>query len=294
MPDSTPRLTLSVGEALAAECQLNTISTSPRLDIQLLLMHTMGQTRSWLLTHNDQRLTAAELEQFQILLSRRKTGEPVAYLLGTQGFWDMDLMVSSDTLIPRPETELLIELLLEALPAGEAIKLIDLGTGTGAIALAVARERPTWQIHATDRHAAALRVAQHNLHDWSPGNVQLIQAHWLAAFGPASYDVIVANPPYLREDDPHLPNLQFEPSTALVANNNGYGDLQHIINGARRCLKPHGLLLMEHGFDQQSALLSTLQQAGFTDLQPFADLNHQPRAILARLAHPTLLEETLS
>ena len=294
MPDSTLRLTPSVGEALACECQLNAISTSPRLDIQLLLMHAMGQTRSWLLTHDDQPLTAAELEQFQILLSRRAAGEPVAYLLGTQGFWDMDLMVNSGTLIPRPETELLIELLLETLPAGEAIKLIDLGTGTGAIALAVARERPAWQVHATDRHAAALRVAQHNLHNWSPGNVQLIQAHWLAAFGPASFDVIVANPPYIREDDPHLPNLQFEPSTALVANNNGYGDLQQIINGARRCLKPHGLLLLEHGFDQQSALLATLQQAGFTDLQSFADLNHRPRAILARLAHPALLEETLS
>lgn len=288
MPDSTPLRTPRVGDALVCQRRLNTISTSPGLDCQLLLMHAMGKTRSWLLTHDDQRLRPAESDLFQSLLSRREAGEPIAYLLGTQGFWDMDLQVSPATLIPRPETELLVDILLEALPERQPLKLVDLGTGTGAIALALARERPAWQIHATDRLAATLAIAQANVRRWSPANVQLVQAHWLTSFGSASVDVIVANPPYIRPDDPHLTDLKFEPSTALVAGNGGLEDLQQIISGARRCLKPNGLLLLEHGFDQQETLLVTLQQQGFIELQPFADLNHQPRAILARRANPEL------
>jgi release factor glutamine methyltransferase len=244
MPNSAPLPALSVGDALACQQRLNATSTSPKLDCQLLLMYAMGQSRSWLLTHDEQRLTPAEADLFRWLLNRRAAGEPIAYLLGTQGFWDMDLLVSPATLIPRPETELLVEILLQALPASQPIKLVDLGTGTGAIALALARERPAWQIHATDRHAATLRVAQDNIRRWSPDNVLLVRAHWLAAFGSTSFDVIVANPPYICPGDPHLPNLKFEPETALVADGGGLGDLQQIINAARRCLMPNGLLLL--------------------------------------------------
>jgi release factor glutamine methyltransferase len=288
MPNSARLPPKSVGDALICQRRLINVSSSPRLDCELLLMHAMSQTRSWLLTHDDQQLTPAEADLFGSLLSRREAGEPIAYLLGTQGFWDMDLLVSPATLIPRPETELLVDILLEALPPTQQLKLVDLGTGTGAIALALARERPVWQIHATDRHAATLSIAANNIRRWSPGKVLLVQADWLAAFGPASFDVIVANPPYIHPDDPHLPDLKFEPSTALVADKEGLGDLQQIIAAARRCLKPNGLLLMEHGFDQQETLMMTLQQHGFVGIQPFADLNHQPRAVLARLEKPEL------
>ena len=283
MPNSASLPTPTVGEALACQHRLNTISTSPKLDCQLLLMSAMDQTRSWLMTHDDQQLTLAETDLFQSLLVRREAGEPIAYLLGTQGFWDMDLLVSPATLIPRPETELLVDILLDALPASQPIELVDLGTGTGAIALALARERPAWRIYATDRHAATLAITQDNARRWSSGNVQLVQAHWLSAFAPTSFDVIVANPPYIHPEDPHLTDLSFEPQTALVANDDGLGDLLQIISEAQRCLKPNGQLLLEHGFDQQQTLVVALQQQGFVEIQTFADLNHQPRAILAKL-----------
>lgn len=282
---------LTVGQALQRGSVLSQASDSPQLDCQLLLGRVVEQGHAWLITHTLETLTENQANAFEALLHRRLQGEPIAYLLGTQGFWDMDLVVNSATLIPRPETELLVELLL-SLPKDPAIRLLDLGTGTGAIAIAIQRERPNWTVYGADRSAAALAVAQGNAKTWHPPGITFIQADWLGPIRSTSFDVIVANPPYIEPLDTHLTQLRYEPRQALVADDAGYADLHAIMQQATRCLRPNGHLLLEHGFDQQTHLERRLLAWGFANIQLFDDLNHQPRAIMAMWPGTESREET--
>lgn len=273
---------MTVAEALHCQHQLTAISDTPLLDCQLLLEHCLHKNRAWLLAYPEAILTEPAQTAFLQLLERRRLGEPVSYLLGQQGFWDMSLVVSPATLIPRPETELLVELTLQHGPAADApARCLDLGTGSGAVALAIARERPAWQVMASDASFAALHIAARNAAQWQP-DVALLQGNWLDAIASHSLDIIVANPPYIDSADSHLPALVHEPASALVADNHGLADLDNILANARRCLAPNGLLLMEHGHDQQRALLKQLTHSGYEQVTGMGDLNHQPRVVMAR------------
>ena len=272
---------LPVGQALLqGAAALTDASDSPQLDSQLLLGQVIGQSRSWLLTHSLDLLNESQVQGYEALLHRRAQGEPVAYLLGTQGFWDMDLAVTAATLIPRPETELLVEVLL-TLPEAPAFCLMDLGTGTGAIAIAIQRERRHWNVCATDKSAAALAVAQNNANACGTPGIAFIEADWLKPVRTQSLDIIVANPPYIEPDDVHLRHLSYEPQQALVAADAGFADLYAILQQATRCLRPGGHLLLEHGYHQQVKLEQRLRALKFTNIQCYADLNQQPRAIMA-------------
>lgn len=271
----------TVDAALARHRELQDVSASPLLDCQILLAHAMNVSRSWLYTHGDSAIDARAESHFAALMAERMAGEPVGYLIGRQGFWKMDLEVSPATLIPRPETELLVETML--MQFGEApIRVLDAGTGTAAIAIALAMERPAWQLFASDSSSEALVVAAHNIQTWASGRVWLFRGDWLAAIAPASLDAVVSNPPYIAEGDPHLRDLAHEPEDALVSGADGLNAINSILTQALHCLRPGGLLLLEHGFDQQKATRTLARDLGYIDTESLLDLNHMPRALLAR------------
>ncbi len=276
----------TVQQALTtAVAQLTEQPELARLDAELLLAHVLHKPRTWLHTWPEFELDTAQTQQFQQLVARRTKGEPVAHLLGRQDFWSLSLQVTPDTLIPRPETEQLVELALERIPAGATWQIADLGTGTGAIALALAKERPRCKILATDRSAAALAVARDNGRNHGLANVEFCQGHWFEAL-PAdmAFDMIVSNPPYIKETDPHLQqgDVRFEPVTALQAGQSGLDDLQHLIRDALPHLKPGGWLLLEHGYDQADAVTQLLQHAGYQQVNDYPDLAGQPRVTAGR------------
>lgn len=227
------------------------------------------------------------VRRFEEMLARRLTGEPLAYVLGHCGFWSLDLKVSPTTLIPRPETELLVELAIQLHSGQQDIQVLDLGTGTGAIALAIASEQPTWRIWATDRSKEILEVALFNAQINRVKNVQFKVGNWYRALEDdgAGFDLIVSNPPYIESGDPHLGqgDVRFEPLSALVAKNDGLADLQHIVSKANRYLKPGGVLMVEHGYQQGSAVRALFSAAGFADLETHRDLAGHDRVTLGRL-----------
>ena len=253
-------------------------SDTPRLDAELLLAHVLGKPRSYLFTWPDQPVAEAEAARFSALLARRRSGEPVAYLLGEQGFWTLDLQVSPDTLIPRPDTERLVELALELGPSRSAA-VLDLGTGTGAIALALASERPDWQLTGSDRMPGAVALAEQNRARLGLANVRFLQSDWFAALGAARYDLIVSNPPYIAADDPHLTqgDVRFEPASALVSGADGLDDIRHLVETAPSHLQPGGWLLLEHGWQQAAAVRGLLEQRGFAAVQSWEDLGGHQR-----------------
>jgi release factor glutamine methyltransferase len=266
----------------AAVARLGAAETG-MLDAQLLLAHALGRTRTWLYAWPDAVLEPAALEHFETLLQARVAGQPVAYLTGTREFWSLELQVDPGVLIPRPETELLVQSALElTLPARAVVA--DLGTGSGAIALALATERPAWQIHAVDSSAAALEVAGRNVAALGLHNVSLLQGSWCALLPAAAYDLIISNPPYIAADDPHLQqgDLRFEPQSALVATGNGLDDISCIAGQARDRLVAGGWLLLEHGWKQGEAVRALLQQAGYVQVQTRHDLGQQERVTMGR------------
>lgn len=243
-----------------------------RHEAEHLLLHVLHRERAWLFAHGDDPLPAPEAAAFQALLQRRAAGEPLAYLLGRRGFWTLDLQVSSATLIPRPETECLVELALARLPDDHPLRIADLGTGSGAIALALASERPLAQVVATDVSEDALEVAQANAVANGIVNVEFRCGSWLAPLAGERFDLIASNPPYIAEGDPHLAALGHEPGSALTAGPDGLDDIRALVSTAPAALNPSGWLLLEHGHDQADAVRALLQATGFIQVGSRIDL----------------------
>ena len=262
--------------------QLGAISDSPRFDAELLLAHSLNKPRSYLRSWPERIVDSASLQRFEQLLQRRLAAEPIAYIFAQQQFWSLDLAVSPDTLIPRPETECLVEQALEKIPADSRYRIADLGTGSGCIALAIASERPACTLIAVDQSQAALTIAQGNAKALGLSNIEFLQSDWLAALGSERFDCIVSNPPYIEPDDPHLAALQHEPHAALVASDHGFSDLFQIIESAAHHLKPGGYLLLEHGYNQQDAVCQRLAQQGYTAIEPYQDYSRTPRGVCAQ------------
>lgn len=255
-----------------------------RLDAQLMACAALGVPRSWLLAHDRDPLPAEHLPRLLDWLRRRAEGEPLAYLVGDQGFFGLTLEVSPQVLIPRADTEVLVEWALEVMdelsqrqPHGEPLKVADLGTGSGAIALALANQRPDADVTAVDFSPAALAVAQANAQRLGLGRVRFLQGSWLSPLAGERFDLIVANPPYIAEGDAHLTALRHEPLSALTAGPDGLDDLRLIAQQAPGHIHENGWLLLEHGFDQAEAVQHLLQDAGFTDVSTRFDLGPQPR-----------------
>ena len=282
MTGAACRVDRMLAEAAAALSRLP--HASPRLEAELLLTEATGWPRTRLVAWPDTVLDPAAGARFDALLARRLTGEPIAYIRGRQAFWTLELRVTPDTLIPRPETELLVEIALELPDPDRPRRVADLGTGSGAIAAAVASERPTWQVLATDRSAAALAVARGNFRDLRLTKVRTLQADWLAPIAPRALDLILANPPYVDADDPHLQagDLPFEPRTALTPGPDGLAAIRRISAEARRCLRPGGLLALEHGFDQGPAVRAIFAAQGLLTPETRPDLAGLERATLGR------------
>lgn len=256
-----------------------------RHEAEILLCHVLERDRAWLFTHSDVVPDAIQHERFNELITARRRGEPVAYLIGTRGFWTLDLGVTADVLIPRPETELLVELALQRIPLDAEFHVADLGTGSGAIALAIARERPRAHVLATDASAAALAVASTNAKQLEISNVEFVQGDWCAAFGSRSFDLIVSNPPYIAAGDQHLDqgDLRFEPTSALASGVDGLDAIRSIVESAPMHLTRGGWLLIEHGFDQAVQVRTILQQRRFTEAQMWKDIADHDRVSGGRL-----------
>jgi release factor glutamine methyltransferase len=260
-------------------------SPTARLDVELLLAAALGKPRSFLHTWPERIVSTEAALAFAGYLERRRTGEPVAYILGQQGFWKLDLEVAPHTLIPRPETEMLVEAALELVPAFAPTRVLDLGTGTGAIALALASERPVWQVTAVDRVLEAVALAERNRQRLQLGNAKVLSSHWFSAVEGERFDLIISNPPYIASADPHLAagDVRFEPSSALVAGSDGLDDLRLIIEQAPSHLNPDGWLLLEHGYDQGSAVRDLLSGQGFEKIQTRRDLAEHERITFGRI-----------
>ncbi len=261
-------------------------SPSARLDAEVLLCHVLGVDRTWLYTWGDRTAEAATLASLDALLARREAGEPVAYLTGEREFWGLRLATEPSTLIPRPDTETLVEVALEKAAAAPG-RLLDLGTGTGAIALAFASERPGWAVLGVDLRAEAVALAGRNAERLGITGAEFRQGDWFSALGqdePAGerFDLIVSNPPYLADDDPHLArgDVRFEPLSALVAGEGGLADLHHLVRGAREYLVAGGWLLLEHGAEQGAAVRQALTAAGYRDVASRRDLAGHERISL--------------
>lgn len=258
-------------------------SPSPRLDAELLLAAALGKPRSFLHTWPERVVSGEAAERYASYLERRRQGEPVAYILGHQGFWSLDLEVAPHTLIPRPDTELLVETALALVTLPQA-RVLDLGTGTGAIALALACERLGWQVTGVDRISEAVALAERNRERLGLGNAAFRESHWFSALGAECYDLIVSNPPYIAAQDPHLAqgDVRFEPSSALVAGADGLDDIRLIVSQAPAHLNAGGWLLLEHGYDQAAAVRELLAREGFEAVESRRDLGGHERISLGR------------
>lgn len=266
----------------SAAARLQTASDTPLLDVQLLLAHCLGRDRGYLYTWPEQPVPAPELARFEQLLERRASGVPVAYLLGRQGFWDLELEVAPGVLVPRPETELLVELALERLSADAPARVLDLGTGSGAIALAVAAARPAAQVTAVERSAAALTLARRNACRLGLERVELLAGDWFQPLAGRRFELILANPPYIGPDEPELGRLGHEPRQALVADEAGLADLRRICAGAPNHLEPGGWLALEHGYRQGEAVRKLMQAAGLQAPVSHRDLQGHERVTTAQ------------
>lgn len=277
MADSVKQVIEAAGFRLAA------VTDAPYVDAQVLAGYVLRRDRAWLVAHSDEVFPSDRLNEFRLLIDDRAQGRPVAHLTGHREFWSLRLKVTPDTLIPRPETEHLVEQVL-SLNLPEVADVLDFGTGGGAIAIALAHERPVWRIHAMDMSAAALQVAAENAFLTDTSHICFVNADSLAVYGVRCFDVIVSNPPYIAEGDPHLRrgDIRFESDDALLAGEDGLDCIRYLVAHAPQSLRPGGWLLMEHGHDQAAAVRSLLRQAGYTDIGMIADLAGNDRVIQAR------------
>lgn len=271
----------TIREALDAARQ-----ATDRIEARVLLREVLQQPDAWLLAHGDETLTAGQAQQYVALLVRRVAGEPVAYLTGRREFCSREFAVNPSVLIPRHETELLVELALQRLPEEMPRRVLDLGAGSGCIGVTLAAERPQAQVTLVDASPAALDVARANAARWAPHNTVLLQGDWYAAVNAERYDLIVSNPPYVAEGDAHLAqgDLRFEPRAALAAGRDGLADIRRIISGARDHLLPGGWLLLEHGHDQAEACAQLLAAAGLLEVFSAPDLSGVMRVSGGRCA----------
>lgn len=265
------------------------LALSPREargEAELLLMHALGISRAQLIAHPEHAAAASGNARYATLLQRRLDGEPIAYLLGRREFYGLEFEVSPAVLIPRPETELLVDLALERLPPDASGCVADVGTGSGCVAVAIARARPHLMVIASDLSAAAVELADRNAARLGVRNLRLIQGDWVDAFAPGRLRMVVSNPPYIREDDPHLPALRHEPPGALIAGADGLDAWRAIVQKASRCLVPQGWLLMEHGYDQAEACAALLHTCRFEAVISAHDLAGHARVTGGMAGHP--------
>ncbi|MFI2811647.1 MULTISPECIES: peptide chain release factor N(5)-glutamine methyltransferase [Microbulbifer] len=258
-------------------------SDSARLDAEVLLAHLLGKTRTWLYTWPEYELGTEEQQLFDQLLARRAAGEPVAHIVGRREFWSLDLKVDTSTLIPRPETELLVETALELCPQ-EQLRALDLGTGSGAIALALATERPGWHLLAVDRSAAAVALADENRRALGLENVEVRQSDWFSDVPRGKFGLIVSNPPYIDAADPHLQqgDVRFEPRSALVAERGGFADIERIATACGDYLENGGWLVVEHGWQQAAGARRIFTAAGLHEVSSRNDYSGRERLTLGR------------
>lgn len=266
--------------------QLTNVSDVAKLDAEVLLAHALQVPRSYFYAWPARDLNAAEHHQFAELIQRKLQGEPVAYITGRREFWSLDFFVSPDTLIPRPETELLVEMALEKFATSEAVKIADLGTGCGAIALSLAHEKPTWEVYATDKMQNALSVAKANAARLNLSNVVFCEGTWCKALPLTQFDAIISNPPYIAKDDSEVNQdvIESEPHTALFSADQGLADLRQIIDEAKNYLKLNGYLMLEHGCQQAGAVRQLLANAGYAEIKLYKDLSGIDRVTIGRLS----------
>jgi release factor glutamine methyltransferase len=251
------------------------------LEAEVLLACVLGVSRAWLFANRERAVPAEQADGFWRLVERRAAGEPIAYLVGHREFWSLPLIVTTDVLIPRPETELLVQAALDFIPADAAWRVADLGTGSGAVALAIATERPRCEVHATERSPGALEVAARNVDALAPGRVTLHAGCWLESLS-GLFRVIVSNPPYVAAADPHLAagDCRFEPREALTPGEDALAAIRDIARAALACLEAGGLLAFEHGFDQGEACRDLLLHLGYENVETRKDLEGRERVTL--------------
>jgi release factor glutamine methyltransferase len=274
---------MTIEQALAfARQQL--VSEDANVDSAVLLCHVLNCNQTYLLTWPDKFLSEQQQTQFEQMLAERKQGKPVAYITGERGFWSLDLMVTEATLIPRPDTECLVELALTKINPKQTI--VDIGTGSGAIALAIAKESPQCEVVAADYSMPALLVAQQNAKRNNVQNVHFIHADWLHSFAENSIDIVVSNPPYIEHNDPHLQqgDVRFEPLTALASGVDGLDDIRTIVQQAAYCLQTQGWLLIEHGYHQSQQVQDLFLEHGFTQVSGHQDFGGNDRVVIGQLA----------
>lgn len=267
-----------------AQKYLENNSPTPDIDALYLMTHILQKDSTWIFMHSNDEISEQQHNAYWNLIKARRHGQPIAYLTNTRGFWTLDLKVNEHVLIPRPETELLIELILHNLNEQENKKIADLGTGSGAIALSIATERQNWHVDATDISPDALSIAKHNAKIHNINNVNFYQGFWCKALPNNNYDAIISNPPYLSEDDIHAQqgDLRFEPKHALISGASGLEAYEQIIKQSKNHLKPNGLLILEHGFEQQEEIIKLLEQEHYQNIQGIRDYQNLPRAIIAK------------
>ncbi len=283
----------TIREILASAAELDNISDSARLDVEILLCDAIKKDRTYLYTWPEKKLTQDELDEFAESFLRRQKGEPVAYILGHKEFWSLPLLCNNSTLIPRPETELLVELALQAFDMEETSRgggdkgkrVLDLGTGTGAIALALASEKPHWKITAVDSQQAAVLLAIENCRALGFKNVEINKSNWFDNLTHQTFDLIVSNPPYIKEDDIHLSqgDVRFEPKSALVSGRHGFQDIEKIISDAPSHLNKHGILMLEHGFEQANKVRYLFEKNNFFSVESIKDLAGHERVTIGSM-----------
>ena len=274
--------------------RLSGLSETAQLDTQLLLAHTLDVSPTYFFTWPEKAVSEESRQAFEGLLKRREKGEPIAYILGEQDFWSLSLETSPSTLIPRADTERLVEVALELMPSG-ASRIVDLGTGTGAIALALAKEWPASQVIGVDYQVEAVQLAERNAQRNSISNVEFRQSDWFSALiDEAPFDLIVSNPPYIDPEDEHLSrgDVRFEPLTALIAEDHGLADIRNIIKQAVSYLSPLGWLMFEHGYDQGESVRKLFNEHGFVEIATYQDLGGNDRVTIGRLPEQGVTEHS--
>lgn len=267
----------------AAVERLRDVSDSPRLDAELLLARALDVRRSYLFAHPDDALDPAAVERFEHALANRQDGIPLAYITGEKEFWSMSLMVSPDTLVPRPETEVLVEQALMRIPEADSCRILDLGTGSGAIGLAIAKERPNCDVVATDSCEPALAIARENARQLDLPNIEFRHGDWAAPVAGEVFDIVLSNPPYVPDNDPALATLQREPRNALAAGADGLDAIRQISASAPGITAAGGCILLEHGDGQKAMVQQILTGDGWRDIRTVNDLAGKPRVTIARL-----------